>query len=284
MKLVLLTAHSPDGEVQHRYVAHHLRGAFGPELAAIIVATGLPKPLWKKAEYYFKRYSTWQIVSRTLLLLRNRFKGRNARRQEAYARILFPNGEDGHMPDSNLDSSIVRLVPSHNGKECLELLNELQPDIIAVYGTMIIGQAVIAQAKVSIINMHTGLSPLYRGSDTIYWALHNAEPENVGVTVHRLNSGVDAGAILATAKPAISPDDTEDTLFAKCVSTGTPLFEKAIRDEAAGIAAAVPQNLDLGREYRSIERTLWSELVVEKNIANGLIRNFRGEASDKLRK
>ncbi len=280
MKLVLLTAHSPDGEVQHRYVAHRLRAAFGPELTAIIVATGLPRPLLKKARYYFKRYSVWQILSRSLLILRHRLNGRRAARQDTYARVLFPDGEDGRMPDSN----IVRRVPSHNGPQCLELLRELQPDIIAVYGTMVIGQAVIAQAKVSIINMHTGLSPLYRGSDTIFWALYNAEPEHVGVTIHRLNSGLDAGAIFATAKPAFSPDDTEDSLFAKCVSIGTPLFEKAIRDEAAGNAAAMPQNLDTGREYRSIERTLWSELIAEKNIGNGLIRDFRGETNGTIRK
>ena len=108
---------------------------------------------------------------------------------------------------------ILHHVGSHNSPECLNLLRTLRPDVVAVYGTLIIGKKVIASVE-KMINIHTGFSPTYRGSDTIFWALHNGEPEYLGVTVHRVDPGVRLGAILArgglpsksrTTKTAFSP-------------------------------------------------------------------------------
>jgi methionyl-tRNA formyltransferase len=195
---------------------------------------------------------------------------RHEKWQSAYRRVLFPNGDDGKMPRRDL----IRIVPSHNGKACLKILQELKPDIIVVYGTLVIKGDVIAAAGTSILNMHTGLSPRYRGSDTIFWPLYNNEPEWVGVTVHRLDLGIDAGPILATAKPAMSADDDEAVLFAKCVKVGCEYLKSAIRDEYNGTANATPQQLDKGREYRGVERTVAAERRVEALLREGLLAKY----------
>lgn len=269
MKVVLLTALSPEGQVQHRYVAHSLVEAFGDELRAIIVTDGARAPLGKRLKRWWKRYTVPQLLSRTLIKARDSRKGRNEDRQATYRRILFPAGEDGRMPQG-----VVRAVPSHNGKACLRILRDLQPDVIAVYGTVVIKGDVIAAAGKSIINMHTGLSPRYRGSDTIFWPLHNGEPEWVGVTIHRLTPGIDAGPILATARPIIAADDGEDSLFAKCVQVGCEHFITAIREEAEGVAEVMPQQLEKGREYRSVERTVTAERRAEKQLREGLLARY----------
>ena len=136
---------------------------------------------------------------------------------------------------------------------CQALLDELQPDIIITYGTLIIRPAIIAKAKCSMINMHTGLSPNYRGSDTIFWPLHNEEPEFIGVTIHRVDTGINSGAILRTAHPDIGADDDEHTLFAKAVQVGTPLLD---RGGARGIREPFPTAFSrlIGRKGISVSR------------------------------
>lgn len=266
MGIVLLVAHTFNGEVQHRYVAKKLAEEFPDELAAIIVATGENKSLMEKVKRWSGRYSARQIVSRLIVRAYRKATKTDEVRQRVFREVLFPEGEDGEMPRPD----IVRRIPSHNGRECLALLEELSPNVVAVYGTLIIGRKVIGNAK-RMINIHTGFSPFYRGSDTIFWALHNAEPGLVGVTVHRVDSGVDSGAILARGKPAIEPGDDENRLFAKAVKLGAELMCRAIRRELQGAADPLPQDLSQGREYRSVDRTLAAECRTRKLLKNRLI-------------
>lgn len=266
MRLTLLVGHTPNGEVQHRYVAKRLADEFPDELVAIVVATGVRRSLLDKCRRWWRRYTMAELCSRLSVHAWRRITRRRRRQQETYRSILFPEGESGEMPRPDL----VRRVPSHNGPQCLQLLKELDPDIVVVYGTLIIGRSLITACK-RLINLHTGLSPVYRGSDTIFWPLHNEEPENVGVTVHRLDAGVDSGPILARGKPAIEPGDDEDRLFAKAVKLGAELLCRAVRREAEGNARPLPQDLDSGREYRSVHRTLASEWRTRKLLKSGLL-------------
>lgn len=277
MRLVLLTAHTPHGDVQHRYVAKRLAEEFPDELAAIIVATGVERGSFEKWKRWRKRYSRSEIVSRILFHSYHRMRATGSRIQESFRSILFPEGETGEMPRPD----IVHRVESHNSPECLALLEELSPDVVAVYGTLIIGRKVIGSAK-SLINVHTGFSPTYRGSDTIFWALHNGEPDNVGVTVHRVDAGVDSGPIFARGKPSIEPGDDEHRLFAKAVQVGAELLCSAIRREVAGIAHPVPQDLKAGREYRSVDRTLAAERRTRKLLKNGLLSEARPKWSEEF--
>jgi hypothetical protein len=270
MKLVLLTGTSPEGEVQHRYVAKVLAEAFPDDLKAIVVVDPPPVPLWKRVRTYWNRYSAREFLSRVRAKLRDRLIRRGERRQAAYRRILFPDGESGLMPRRDL----IRVVPSHNGKRCLDHLAAIQPDVIAVYGTVVIKAKVMAAARKGILNIHTGISPRYRGSDTIFWALYHEEPESVGVTVHRLEAGLDSGPVLATAKPEITAEDDEDTLFAKCVKLGCQHYVEAIRALAIGTAKETPQDLTQGREYRFVDRTVAADKKVERLLGDGLLARY----------
>jgi methionyl-tRNA formyltransferase len=173
----------------------------------------------------------------------------------------------------------VRVVPSHNGPECVDLLTELRPDVIAVFGTLVLKPPVIKAARTAILNMHTGLSPRYRGTDTTFWPLHNGEPEWVGVTVHVLDAGIDSGPILRTARPELAADDDDASLFAKCVQVGTPLYVDAVRDALAGHVGGEVQHLEDGRNYLGVERTVGAELRVRRKLRDGLLRDRIGEAT-----
>ena len=275
MRIVLLVAHTPNGEVQHRYVARKLADEFPNELAAIIVATGIQRSRSEKIRRWWRRYSLPEIGSRLAVHAVRRVTRSAERRRKTYESVLFPAGDNGQMPRPDL----IHCVPSHNGAECIRLIRDFDPDVTVVYGTLIIGSKVIAASK-RLINLHTGFSPVYRGSDTIFWALHNGEPEYVGVTVHRLDAGVDSGPILARGKPAIDPADDEDVLFAKSVKLGADLLCRAIRREMDGNARPLPQDLASGREYRSVDRGVAAELRTRRLLKRGLLSEKRPSWSE----
>jgi methionyl-tRNA formyltransferase len=270
LRIVFLTAHTPDGEVQHRHVAARLIAEFGDDLVAIVVATGVRKAVGVRLRQWWRRYSIAQIAARVTIRAARRVTGAGARRQEAFGAILMPDGDDGRMPGGD---RVVRLA-SHNGAECQALLRKWNADVVIVYGTLIIGRKTI-EACNRPINLHTGWSPRYRGSDTMFWPLYNDEPDYVGVTVHRLVQGVDAGAILARGRPAIAADDDEATLFAKGVKLGAELLCHAARREADGTARPLEQDLTIGREYRSVERTVSAERRVRRQLREGLLAGGR---------
>ena len=121
MRVVLLTAHSASGDVQHRYVARKLAEEFSDELVAIVVATGVKKSLREKIVRLARRYSPSQLVSRSLARVYRLAAGAEARRRQTFGSMLFPEGENGEMPFPEL----VRFVPSHNRAECIALLELL---------------------------------------------------------------------------------------------------------------------------------------------------------------
>ena len=266
MRLVILTG---DG-LEHRFVANALAQAFPDELQAIIVArSGRGSPL-RQVRSYLRRCTVPQLLSRLWARGYALLSRRQQRRLATYARYLSPNGRcDWRRSD------LVRCVPSHNGEECRRLLRELAPDVIAVYGTAVIKPSVIRLARNAILNTHTGLSPRYRGADTVFWALHNEEPEWVGVTVHWLDEGLDSGPIVRTGRPVIAGDDDEDSLFCKCVILGAQLYVEAIREVAAGGRRYPPQDLRQGREYRFAERTVAAERRVRRLLRQGLLHRVR---------
>jgi len=239
MRVVLLTGDS----FAHRYVADRISQSFGSERVVVIRSAGLT----------FRRK-----VSRTL-----RKHGLTATLAFAagrvFARIVRRSRDATWRPAAPWPENTVE-VSSHNGTATRRLLSDAEPDVVLVFGTAILGRATLAATQAPVVNLHTGLSPDYRGADCVFWALHNREPKSVGVTVHVVDEGVDTGPILARRTVPVSSDTDPDTAFASCVVAGSELLVQQASALAAGKVTPHPQDLSLGREYRSVDRTLGAEI------------------------
>jgi methionyl-tRNA formyltransferase len=97
---------------------------------------------------------------------------------------------------SPLPAEKVINVSSVNGEDFKNLIKDLQTDLIIVNGTRVISAGVLRLIKSPIINVHVGITPLYRGVHGAYWALANKDKNNCGVTIHAIDSGIDTGGIL----------------------------------------------------------------------------------------
>lgn len=121
-----------------------------------------------------------------------------------------------------------------------EKISSLSPDIVVVFGTSLLKDETISVCK-EIINMHLGLSPYYRGSGTNFWPLHNREPEYVGVTIHKIDIGIDTGEIVHQGRPVIEKGDNQHVIGNKTIEVGTGLMIQAIKEFKEGSLKSFPQ-------------------------------------------
>jgi hypothetical protein len=135
----------------------------------------------------------------------------------------------GLSTDRPSDLAIIK-GPSVNSAGCITWLAAERPDVVVVNGTRIISADVLASCNAVFLNTHCGVTPAYRGVHGGYWALYHGDPDNIGVTIHVVNAGIDTGDILYQASAQIDSDDNFLTYPVKQYIAGIPLMCKAIAD------------------------------------------------------
>src|SRR5271168_5246745 len=120
-------------------------------------------------------------------------------------------------------------------------LRELQPDLIVVvaYG-QILPQSILDLPKFGCVNVHTSLLPKYRGASPIQSAILNGETET-GVTIMKMDAGLDTGEIISQARTPILPEDNSQTLHDRLAQLGAELLVETIPDYVTGKISPKPQ-------------------------------------------
>ncbi len=258
--VVLLTG----GDIQHRFVAGVL--ANGPGLDAIILVQGEQRPLIERVRRAKRRFGARGCMQRTLLGLFMRVTGEARRRRCDLDDILGPATFPSGVP--------IHTVASANGSDVLSLLDQVQPDVLCIYGTPIIGDATLSRARRVALNLHTGISPMYRGADCSFWPLSRDEPHYVGSTVHICTSALDGGPIYATSRARLEANDGVGAVFARAVTGGAGLYAQVVESILAGSNNATPQDLAAGSEFIAAMRGWRAELAVWRKLRHGLVRDY----------
>lgn len=129
------------------------------------------------------------------------------------------------------NSTTTLKVSSINDARVIELLEATKPDLVVVLGTEIIRDKVLAAAP-RFVNVHAGITPLYRGSHGQFWAVVQRDWNNVGVTLHVVDRGIDTGGILGQARFIYEPrTDNLLTLLAKSAFHGSELLTSWIHQQ-----------------------------------------------------
>ncbi|MEO8427291.1 MAG: methionyl-tRNA formyltransferase [Verrucomicrobiota bacterium] len=151
-------------------------------------------------------------------------------------------------------------------------LAELKPDLIVVaaYG-QILPPSILDLPRFGCLNVHASLLPKYRGAAPIQWAILNDESET-GVTIMKMDAGLDTGDILTQEKTGIVPDDNAQTLQDRLACLGAELLVKTIPDYVGGKIAPRKQpqeqashapkiSKEEGRlDWSQPARTLWNRV------------------------
>ena len=158
-----------------------------------------------------------------------------------------PKGRDLKPQPSPVKTLALRLgLPvlqperARDEKFIAELL-ALQPDLIIVvaYG-QILPPAILDLPRHGCLNVHTSLLPKYRGAAPIQWAILEGESQT-GVTIMKMDAGMDTGAILTQRCTPITPEDNGATLHDRLALLGAELLLATIPGYVAGEIVPRPQ-------------------------------------------
>jgi methionyl-tRNA formyltransferase len=121
-------------------------------------------------------------------------------------------------------------------------LRALKPDLMVVvaYG-QILPQALLDVPTHGCLNVHTSLLPKYRGAAPIQWAIADGEPET-GVTIMKMDAGLDTGPILSTRRTPILATDDSQILHDRLAQLGAELLVEMIPGYVAGKISPQPQS------------------------------------------
>ncbi|MBX2837339.1 MAG: formyl transferase [Gammaproteobacteria bacterium] len=250
--VILVGGPSSQGSAEHRYLVQAFLDRFGDSVAKILTTNPPQRSLLTKVKRTLKRGQYRERVARAL------YKKPYGPDPSELQSNLFPEDAPEQMPGGDR----VVCVDSHNSADCELLLQQLKPKVIVVYGTAIIREHIFSQASIVTLNMHTGLSPYYRGDSTLFWPVYFNDPEHLGVTVHKIAANVDGGDIVYTGKVTYEPGDSEAALFAKGVKIGSELYLQAVQEALDNTIVYHPQDLSIGQEFRWIHRTVAAEKKV----------------------
>lgn len=127
------------------------------------------------------------------------------------------------------------LRPGKDGAEHVRArLAEIRPDVLPVvaYGNLITPD-LLDIARFGWVNLHFSLLPRWRGAAPVQAALAAGDTET-GVSVFRIEEGLDTGPVLATAATAIGPEETADDLLTRLAYLGADTLAETLDALAAG--------------------------------------------------
>lgn len=115
--------------------------------------------------------------------------------------------------------------------------------VVAAYG-LILPQAVLDVPKFGCINIHGSLLPAWRGAAPIQYSLLKGDTET-GVTIMKMDKGLDTGDIMYMLKCPITREDTSLSLYETLSKLGSEALMIVLSDLPHFLFKATPQNESL---------------------------------------
>ena len=160
---------------------------------------------------------------------------------EILAAITQPDKKVGRK--QILSPAPVKIEAEKNGttvwqpekiKECEEKIIKAKPDlgVVIAYG-QIIPQNILDIPRYGWVNIHGSLLPKYRGAACIQAAILAGDKET-GITIMKIDKGLDTGQILKQTKIEINSEDTTEILYNKLAKLGAEIIADTLKNYIAG--------------------------------------------------
>ena len=121
-------------------------------------------------------------------------------------------------------------------------LRALEPDlsVVVAYG-QILKPEVLSVPRLGSVNIHGSLLPGLRGAAPVQWAIIRGM-ETAGVTIMRMDAGLDSGPMLLRVEEPIEPDESACELSGRLAEIGAEALIEALALLEAGQIAEEPQD------------------------------------------
>lgn len=147
----------------------------------------------------------------------DRQKGRNLKISQPPAKVLaLAEGIEVYQPDNA------------SASDAAQYLKRLDAELFIVISFgQILKKNVLSIPKLYSLNLHGSLLPKYRGAAPTNWAIINGD-KTTGITIIKMNEGMDEGDIILRKETGIDPEDTNITLSEKLSDLGADTLLEVI--------------------------------------------------------
>jgi hypothetical protein len=160
-------------------------------LAGVVVLQERRQRLWKRVRREVRRVGPVRFLDVLAFRLYYRLflRGRDRR----WEREKLAELRDTYPP---LKADVPRLhTPSPNAPEAERFIRAQAPDLVIARCKTLLKESVFAIAPRGTFVMHPGICPEYRNAHGCFWALARNDLGNVGMTLLRIDKGVDTGPV-----------------------------------------------------------------------------------------
>lgn len=133
------------------------------------------------------------------------------------------------LNEENPPEQLVKRIRYANTEEGRALLKQLNPDLIIVNGTRIISKKTLESVPATFINIHTGITPAFRGVHGGYWAIAKGKRNLFGTTIHYVDTGVDTGGIIEQVFAEPAANDNFHTYPYLQYATVLPVLKQVVQ-------------------------------------------------------
>jgi hypothetical protein len=243
----------------------------------IVVLTSLPRPtvlpddflphVLVRARIPVAAVIARRVPLRQALRVHARTGDRGSRVLHALTRAFRSRFSGVRRPGASVLPRIpIRYVDDHNSPSGKALLRALEPDLLVLGATGVIGREILDIPRLGTLGCHYGLLPKLRGVNVIEWAILHDEP--VGVSIFWVDAGVDTGDVVLQRRIPVTPGETIARLRRKSADAGKALLVEAVSMIVRGTAPRVPQRREDGKQFFTMHPRLLQ--LVEQKLAENI--------------
>jgi methionyl-tRNA formyltransferase len=242
------------------------------DLAGIISLRETKGRLLRRIRREIKRVGVWRFPD--VLAMRLYYRIFLAKRDHAWAEAEIA-GLSRRYPEIS-PSARVLTVHSPNCPEAERFLSEIRPDIVLARCKQLLNERIFTLAKQGTFVMHPGICPEYRNAHGCFWALARRDLSRVGMTLLRIDRGVDTGPVYGYYTYPF-----DELAESHIVITHRVVFDNldSLRERFQEIHAGTAQPIDTsGRESRTWGQPWLTRYLAWKRAARAA-RRARREAA-----
>jgi hypothetical protein len=185
----LLICH--DGAELDRVVLARWLSSFST-LVGIVIIEEPPSRLWRRVRREIRRIGMFRFLDAVAFRFYYRIllSGKDQRWESAEIRdkcLVYPD-----IPPE----TVILKTPSPNSPEAEGFIRKLSPDLVVARCKVLLKESVFAIPSKGTLVMHPGICPEYRNAHGCFWALANRDLNKVGMTLLKIDKGVDTGPVL----------------------------------------------------------------------------------------
>jgi folate-dependent phosphoribosylglycinamide formyltransferase PurN len=132
------------------------------------------------------------------------------------------------------------VVASANSATAVKFLRKLAPDLVIARSKQLLSRKVFEIPRAGCLVMHPGICPEYRNAHGCFWALAERDLDRVGLTLLRIDAGVDTGPVFGYYSYAFDErNESHIRIQYRVVLENLDALAQRFKDIAAGSAERI---------------------------------------------